>query len=53
MFEFQYAKKCLDVFHRQKIPADELGFTHSKIHCKFDFHLSCNKIPKTTLLLVF
>lgn len=30
MFEFQYVKKCLDVFHLQKIPADELRFTHSK-----------------------
>lgn len=24
MFEFQYGKKCLDVFHLQKIPADEI-----------------------------
>ena len=24
MFEFQYGKKCLDIFHLQKIPADEI-----------------------------
>ena len=24
MFEFQYGKKCLDVFHLQRIPADEI-----------------------------